>query len=347
MSLETAQKPSLMRSELIEGDYVDPRELGPGSDLRDLIRAYLQELRGKERSPRTIDNYAAHLGALLQFLEPTGGRVRVGDLDLRTLKAFSSHLARRPARTAAGASRRPLAASTRNLHLSALRGLLRFGLLLDLPVPAPDKLERARAVQPDPDARHLERSRLERLLEAPDLQRADGLRTRALLELLAASGCRISEVIALDRAQLEGATTSTGASDGLRVADEFTVFGKGGRFRKSYLSKRAREWVQRYLDSRRDRDPALFVTRRRKRSGSYRMSVWMAEHSIAKAARRAGLTEKVTPHWLRHAAITTWATDINLPAAQRLAGHRQIATTSRYIGTSDAELKALYKKRFG
>jgi len=54
----------------------------------------------------------------------------------------------------------------------------------------------------------------------------------------------------------------------------------------------------------------------------------------------------VSPHWLRHAAITLWAA-ASLPSAQRLAGHRQIATTQRYLGTSDAELKAFYKKHVG
>ena len=57
--------------------------------------------------------------------------------------------------------------------------------------------------------------------------------------------------------------------------------------------------------------------------------------------------ERVSPHWLRHAAITAWATQMNVPAAQRLAGHRNVATTSRYLGSTDAELKELYKMRFG
>ena len=110
---------------------------------------------------------------------------------------------------------------------------------------------------------------------------------------------------------------------------------------------RAREWLERYLRARKDKDPALFITKRKKEGGSYRMSVKMAQTIVADAAKRAGLAESVSPHWLRHAAITAWATQMNVPAAQRLAGHRNVATTSRYLGSTDAELKELYKKRFG
>jgi integrase/recombinase XerD len=90
----------------------------------------------------------------------------------------------------------------------------------------------------------------------------------------------------------------------------------------------------------------LFVTRKNNADGSYRMTVWSAERIVRDAAKRAGLAEDVSPHWLRHAAITLWAAS-SLPSAQRLAGHRQIATTQRYLGTSDAELKAFYKKHVG
>ena len=77
------------------------------------------------------------------------------------------------------------------------------------------------------------------------------------------------------------------------------------------------------------------------------MSVKMAQTIVAEAAKRAGLTENVSPHWLRHAAVTKWAKEVSVPFAQRLAGHRNVATTSRYLGSTDAELKELYKRRFG
>lgn len=325
--------------------FVDPRDLGPDSPLPDLIRAYMQSLRDKDRSERTIPAYARYLDAFVEFLGRDAAP-RIADIDVRTLKAYSSHLSRRPARVASR-GRRSISPATRNLHLIALRGMLKFALLLDLPVPGPDKVELAKAPEPDPDARHLETARLDRLLEAPDLGRPNGLRTRALLELLCATGCRISEVIALERASVELDPLARDPDDGSRVLDEITVLGKGKRHRKVFLTTRAREWLARCLAARKDRDPALFVTNRRKANGSYRMSVWTAQRSVAHAARRAGLAENVSPHWLRHAAITEWTTKLGLPAAQRLAGHKHIASTNRYLGGSDAELKELYKRRIG
>jgi len=322
---------------------VDPRDLGPNSPVEDLARAYLQDAQDKGRGERTLRKYDTHLREFLRFLGKDGAALQIRDLDLRTLRAFSSHLGRRKKLNGTG----NVSAATKNLQLIVLRGMLRFGVLIDLPVPGPEKVALAKATPPSPDARHLEASRLERLLDAPDVETRDGVRDRALLELLLSSGCRVSELIAFDRERLELDARAADPKDGIRVADELTVLGKGRRYRKVFLGTRARDWTARYLRDREDHDPALFVTRKRNADGSYRMSVWMAERIVRSAAKRAGLTEDVSPHWLRHAAITDWATVWGLPSAQRLAGHQSVATTSRYLGGSDAELKALYKKRFG
>src|SRR5437870_8012418 len=121
---------------LVSASYVDPRDLGPNSPLRDLARAYLQELRDKGRSELTVPRYERFLIELLDFVERDGAALRIREIDIRTLRAFSSHLARRRLLAGRDAGKRPLSAASRNLHLIALRGLLKFGVLLDLPVPA-------------------------------------------------------------------------------------------------------------------------------------------------------------------------------------------------------------------
>lgn len=330
---------------VLAAPYVDPRDLGPKSPLADFVRAYLQELQDKGRAERTVLRYADFLSELIVFFGPKASP-RVADLDVRSIKAFGSSLTRRQLRGGRRAGKGPVSPATKNLYLISLRGLLKFGVLLELPVPGPEKVELAKAPDPNPDARHLEKNRLDRLIDSFDTASDDGVRGRALVELLCATGCRISEVIGLDRGQLELDRTAKTPKDGIRVIDEVTVFGKGNRFRRVFLTPRAREWLQRYLQARRDTDPALFVTDRKKPDG-YRMSVWTAQRTIAEAAKRAGLMENVSPHWLRHAAITLWATEMGLPAAQRLAGHKNASTTSRYLGGSDAELKALFKERIG
>ena len=331
---------------LLAGPYLDPRELGPNSPVRDLARAFLQELRDKGRSETTLPRYERFLVEFLDFIGRDGATPRVRDIDIRILKAYASHLTRRRLLAGPDIGKRAISAASKNLHLIALRGLLKFGVLIDLPVPAPEKVELAKASDPSPDARHLDAQKLERLIESFDTATDDGVRNRALLEFLAATGCRISELVRLDRARLELDDRAV-ARDGLRITDEVTVFGKGRRYRKVFLGSRAREWLERYLRSRKDTDPALFITSRKKGDGSYRMTVKTAQTIVAEAAKRAGLVENVSPHWLRHAAITMWAKEVNVPFAQRLAGHQSVATTSRYLGSTDAELKELYKKRFG
>ena len=329
--------------DLLGSDYIDPRELRSSSPLRDYVVVHLQELRDKGRSERTVPRYAAYLADFVTFMN-RGKAAKVSDIDIRALKAYGSHLTRRGVQNGRFGGRGTISAATKNLHLIALRGLLKFGVLLDLAVPGPEKVELAKAVQPSPDARHLAEDRVERLLKACDTATEKGIRARALLEFLLATGCRVSEVVGLDRRQLElskGARTPN--DDGIRIVEEVTVFGKGSRYRRVYIHDRAREWLQKYLGTRKDNDKALFVTRRKSADGSYRMSVWTAEQIVRDAAKLAGLSEDVTPHWLRHAAITFWAKE-SLPSAQRLAGHRQIATTQRYLGSSDAELKAFYKR---
>ena len=330
---------------LLRAPYVDPRELGPGSPLVDFVRAYLQELQDKGRSARTVTRYSDYLSELVAFFGPKAAP-RIDSLDVRSLKAFASSLTRRQLRGGRRAGKGALSPASKNLFLIALRGLLKFGVQLELPVPGPEKVELAKAMDPNPDARHLEAERLKRLIESFDKATDDGVRGMALVQFLCATGCRISELIGLDRRQLEFDRSAKTPKDGIRIVDEVTVFGKGSRFRKVFLTPPAREWLQRYLQTRRDTDPALFVTDRKKADG-YRMSVWTAQRIIAEAAKRAGLMENVSPHWLRHAAITLWATEMGLPAAQRLAGHKNATTTSRYLGGSDAELKALFKQRIG
>src|SRR5256886_12927769 len=245
------------RKRLISGEFIDPRDLDPNSPVRDLARAYLQELRDKGRSELTLPRYERFLSEFLDFVERDGAAPRIRDIDIRTLRAFSSHLARRRLLAGRDAGKRPISAASRNLHLIALRGLLKFGILLDLPVPAPEKVELGKAPDPSPDARHLDQQKLERLMESFDTATDDGLRNRAVLEFLAATGCRVSELVGLDREKIELDPHAVNPKDGVRIADEVTVFGKGSRYRRVFLRMRAREWLEPYPRTPEGKGPAL------------------------------------------------------------------------------------------
>src|SRR3954470_5072564 len=206
---------------LLASEYVDPRDLKPSSPLRDLVIVHLQELKDKGRSERTVPRYAAYLSDFVEFMERGDKKAKVADIDIRALKAYASHLTRRGVQNGRYGGRGTIAAATKNLHLIAGRGLLKFGVLLDLAVPGPEKVELAKAVQPSPDARHLAEDRVERLLKACDTATEKGIRARAILEFLLATGCRISEAVGLDRRQLELAKGArTPEEDGVRIVDE-------------------------------------------------------------------------------------------------------------------------------
>src|SRR5437762_5223805 len=101
---------------LIAAEYVDPRELGPNSPVRDLARAFLQELRDKGRSETTLPRYARFLVEFLDFVGRDGAAPRVKDIDVRILKAYASHLTRRRLLSGRDAGKRPISAASKNLR---------------------------------------------------------------------------------------------------------------------------------------------------------------------------------------------------------------------------------------
>src|SRR5437660_10504438 len=100
--------------------YVDPRDLGPNSAVRELARAYLQELRDKGRSDTTLPRYERFLVEFLKFVDDHGDTPRVRDLDVRILKAYASHLTRRRLLAGRDAGKRPISAASKNMALIGL-----------------------------------------------------------------------------------------------------------------------------------------------------------------------------------------------------------------------------------
>jgi len=142
-----------------------------------------------------------------------------------------------------------------------------------------------------------------------------GLRFRALVEVLMGTAMRISEVLSLDRGQIDFKTA------------EAKIVGKGGKERVVFFTERALSWVTRYLEARSDENPALFVTgdelRRLKRP-----DVW---RPFARHRQLAGLNKRVTPHLLRHTAATQLLFN-GCPVGhiKEILGHERLETTCRY-----------------
>jgi len=228
--------------------------------------------------------------------------------------------------------RRGLGSRSIARHLSSVRGLYRF--LLDAGRIARDPTEHLDSPRP---ARRLPRTLSQvdaaALVEAPDTTRPDGLRDRALLELLYASGLRASEALGL---RIEDVNFAAGY---------VMVTGKGDRQRLVPTGAHALEWVRRYLGTVRPRMvrrdcPALFLNR----SGG-RMSRQALWGLIRRAARRAGIRAAVSPHTLRHSfASHLLERGADLRSVQAMLGHADISTTQIYTHLPSSVVHEMYRK---
>jgi integrase/recombinase XerD len=172
------------------------------------------------------------------------------------------------------------------------------------------------------------------LLQAPDTDTPLGLRDRSMLELMYASGLRVSELVELEAASLN-------LNQGV-----VRVTGKGGKERLVPLGEEAAGWLRRYLrgarpDLLRGADcPRLFVTARR--AGLTRQAFW---HAIRKYARQAGIAQDVSPHMLRHSFATHLLNHgADLRVVQLLLGHSDLSTTQIYTHVAREGLKQLHRK---
>jgi len=170
------------------------------------------------------------------------------------------------------------------------------------------------------------------LLEAPDVETPLGMRDRTMLELMYATGLRVSELVGLEVVNL-------GMSQGV-----IRVMGKGQKERLVPLGEEALSWMQRYLrearpDLMRGGDcPLVFVTSRK--AGMTRQAFWYA---IRKHAVAAGLTRSVSPHMLRHSFATHLLNHgADLRVVQLLLGHSDLSTTQIYTHIAREGLKRLH-----
>lgn len=154
-------------------------------------------------------------------------------------------------------------------------------------------------------------------------------REHALVETFFASGCRLGELSGLNKRDLNWEKRT------------FMVIGKGDKERECYFTVKAAIWIRKYLNSRKDEDPALFVTER----APHRMSVERIREIIKEIAKRAGIETNVYPHILRH----TYATHLlnngaPLEVVQEFMGHSKIETTKIYCQLSGERRRELYRR---
>lgn len=309
------------------------REVVTFGELRD---DYLKRLLLAGRSEHTVRKYVHSIEDFERFAtdHQISASTAASKIDRTLIGAYQLDLSRRR-----GPDGRPLTLATRNTYGSALRGFLRHGVtVMGLDVPAPDTVVLAKVG--DRTTRHLEVHEFKILVEAIPKDSAHALRDRALLEVLFATGCRLSELCGLTRRRINLKTR------------EVEVLGKGKKTRGTFLTDEAADWLQRYFNTRRDESPHAFISSQTVRrvldrgtgktvpkKGAYPLSPRHVETIVSQLARRAGLPEDFSPHWFRHGRLTIIARHAGLLAAQELAGHASPQTTRRYTRITSSELK--------
>jgi integrase/recombinase XerD len=222
-------------------------------------------------------------------------------------------------------------ASTANRRLATLRRFFRWALR-DGRISADPTLRLVNARTPARFPRTLSEAQVEALLGAPDVDTQFGLRDRAMLELLYATGLRVSELVGLQLIELS-------LNDGL-----VRVFGKGSKERIVPIGEEARSWIERYFAHARRlllngrAADAVFVTQR-----AQAMSRQMFWRLIKRYAVMAGISAPLSPHGLRHAFATHLLNHgADLRVVQLLLGHADISTTQIYTHVARERLKAVH-----
>lgn len=227
---------------------------------------------------------------------------------------------------------RGLSARSAARALAALRSFFRFLQAVQARSHDPtDELDSPRLLRPLP--RYLTFPQVEALLAAPPIDQPLGLRDRAMLETLYATGLRVSELVGLLVANL-------------RLDPGFVrVLGKGGKERVVPLGASARGWVARYLEEVRphhDRRRAAQVFLTARGEPLTRQAFW---YVIKKHGRRAGITTPLSPHVLRHSFATHLLEHgADLRAVQAMLGHSDISTTEIYTHVTRERLRQLYDR---
>ncbi len=299
----------------------------PAAEPARQLDRYLRHLSiERGLSANTVAAYRRDLSAFLESLEVSGIRM-VDQLDPDAVRAYVVSLRQRE---------KPLSASSTARVISSIRGFTRFLVGEELVVRDPAESLTA-PKQPKRLPKTLSHDQVEALLAATDGDDPLRMRDKALLELLYATGARVSEAVSLDVDDLIG---PEGAADLIRVV------GKGDKQRIVPVGSFARAAVEAYLVRARPllaagghATPALFLGARGARLS--RQNAWLV---IRAAAERANLGVEVSPHSLRHSFAThLLAGGADVRVVQELLGHASVATTQLYTHVSIDGLRDVYQ----
>lgn len=279
-------------------------------------------------SPLTIRNYKHYLNRLINWLISNKKQTRIKDINQDIIHDFRAYLAKLG-----------LGKKTQGYHAIALRSFLKWLIRNDYEVLAPDKIELPKV--PDRQVKFLSGEQVDRLLNAPTLSNIQGIRDKAILEVLFSTGLRVSELTSLNIEKIDFERR------------EFGITGKGGRARVVFLSARASEYLKKYLNERKDHFKPLFIRHKGKVDPTtpdekMRLSVRSVERAVKKYVRKIKLSVDASVHTLRH----SYATDLlvagaDIRSVQEMLGHKNISTTQIYTHVTNKQLHDIHETFHG
>lgn len=292
----------------------------------------------KGLSPVSTRNYHNFLKVFIQWLREN----RLYDIKAHELKPehvwdYRLYLSRH--KDASGAF---IKKTTQNYYLIALRNLLNYFTVRDIQCLPTEKIKLPKLTDKDKKIKFLNFAQVEKLMNTPDMATVDGMRDRAILEVLYSTGMRVSELTSLNIRQFD----LKGLLENKFKDFELSIAGKGGSVRTIYFSNRSLRWLANYLKTRKDMFPPLFINYKKgDDDNDHRLTVRSIERLVKKYNMMAGLPVDTTPHTLRH----SFATDLleqgaDMRSVQELLGHKNIMTTQVYTHVTNPRLRDIHKK---
>ncbi len=319
----------------------------PEGNLETLLGDFFDYLLVERQvSSLTVRNYRHYLERFAMWVYNSGKtKFNVEEIDQGLIRKYRVWLASLP--TEGGGVLDPV---TQSYHVIALRSFLRWLVKTDHKVLAPDQLD-----LPKGKNRRVEfmtREEVERLMDMPITSTLPGLRDKVILEMLFSTGLRVSELVGVNREQINVQRL------------EFGVKGKGGRVRVVFLSERAAQWLEQYLVTRDDYWEPLFINYRgsassesveeemKKFDPSYgearRLTARSVQRIVKSYAKKAQIAIEITPHVIRHSFATDLLTaGADIRSVQELLGHKNIATTQIYTHVTNRQLKSVHAQFHG
>lgn len=296
--------------------------------LADLIIDFVEHVEVERgRSQKTAENYHLYLQRLVEFT----GNIEIEKVTAEVVRKWRLWLNRYE-----NESGDSLSTLTQSYHLIALRSFLGYCSKRDIETLTPEKVELPKTKRKQ--VSFLSQEETERIMEVIEGQTPQGLRDKAILELLYSSGLRVSELCNLNRDHIN------------LKRGEFMVRGKGQKDRPVFISPEATECLVAYLETRTDEAKPLFIRYSGFKTGdkdgeSFRLTPRSVQRMVSQYAKLAGITKQVSPHTLRH----SFATDLlmngaDIRSVQSMLGHSSISTTQVYTHVTDQHLRDIHTK---